>query len=458
MNVDNVSKEGYFCHDFALEGWLVMHESACGASGTDLTPPGTGESTVFDHMEGARHLPFFGELSGLEEGDPSWRSISAGLVVLRLVDAWIEEGAAAVTADGWGVRSVNAAIEEMPAGLPARAILRSVVDAVKASPAGDMHAIAPRLMAYARALDLDAKWALAADVYETVIAHAHPVEDSDVAIAAHLRLGYCQRGLGALDLASTSYECASAIARDVDDMFGVLRAQIGAAKIALARGNMPSAERLLDDTIAQAASREDLVDVHAMALQDRADVAYHRGRYDLSVELAYASLELTRDPVNRDRLLGGIAGAFYMLGVRSAARDAYLIIEATTQEEYLRWSASINLMEIAARDGSMPVFERYRRSLATMPFPPAMEAQFHLQTAESYEALAQPDAALTSAERARAIAERFQFNQTLFAADAVAARVRAGAAITARAPEPSIPASLRTIASRIGDMRRLVPS
>ena len=410
-----------------------------------------------NHIEGARHLPFFSELAGLEDDAASWRAVSAGLVVLRLVDAWIEEGAAAVVDDGWGMRSVEASIEEMPAGLPARAILRSIVDAIRTSDASDMHAIAPRLMAYARALDLDAKWALAADVYESIISHVHPVEEADVAIAAHLRLGYCLRSMGALDDATRSYDAASAIAHDVDDLFGILRAQIGAAKIALARGNMPMAEQLLQDTIERASTRDDLVDVHAMALQDRADVAYHRGRYDLSVELAYSSLEITRDPVNRDRLLGGIAGAFYMLGVRSAARDAYLIIEATTQEEYLRWSASINLMEIAARDGSMPLFERYRRTLATMPFPPALEAQYFLQVAESHEALAQPDAAFASAERARSIAERFGFNQTAFAAEAVATRVRSHAPVVARVPEAAIPDSLKTIAASISEMRRLVP-
>lgn len=410
-----------------------------------------------NHMEGARHLPFFSELAGLEDDDASWRAVSAGLVVLRLVDAWIEEGAAAVVADGWGMRSVEASIEEMPARLPARAILRSIVDAIRTSDPSDMHAIAPRLMAYARALDLDAKWALASDVYESIIAHVHPVEEADVAIAAHLRLGYCLRSMGALDEAARSYDAASAIAHDVDDMFGILRAQIGAAKIAIARGNLPMAEQLLQDTIERAATCENLVDVHAMALQDRADVAYHRGRYDLSVELAYSSLEITRDPVERDRLLGGIAGAFYMLGVRSAARDAYLIIEATTQEEYLRWSASINLMEIAARDGSTPLFERYRRTLATMPFPPALEAQYLLQVAESHEALAQPEAAFASAERARAIAERFGFNQTAFAAETVAARVRTRTPVSVRVPEAAVPDSLKSIASSISEMRRLVP-
>jgi tetratricopeptide (TPR) repeat protein len=412
---------------------------------------------VFDDIMGARHLPFFTELAELEDGDPAWRSLSAGLVVLRLVDAWIVEGAAAVAADGWGVRSVEAAIEEMPAGQPARAVLRSVVDALKDSPTGEMHAIAPRLIAYARALDLDAKYSLAADVYETVISHVHPLEESDVAITAHLRLAACQRRLGDLDGASRTFEAASAIAADVDDIVGILRAQIGTAKIALARGNMPGAERILDETIARASS-DDLVEVRAVALQDRADVAFHRARYDLAVELAYRSLELTTDSINRDRLLADIAAAFYMLGVHTAAKDAYQILEATAQEQYSRWLASINLMEIAARDGSMPLFERYRRTLAATKLPPTLEAQFYLQTAESYESLAQGEAAIDAAGRAGAVAARHGFNETLFAADAVVSRVTQGQRAMVTAPEIPVPESLRDIATTIHDWRSKVPA
>ena len=338
---------------------------------------------MFDQREGARHLPFFAELAALEDGDPSWRAVSAGLVVLRLVDTWIEEGAAAVAANGWGLRSVEAAIEEMGAGLPARSVLQSIVTALKSSPANDMRAIAPRLLAYGRALDLDAKWALAADVYETVIAHVHPVEESDVAITAYLRRAYCERSLGELDAAESSYESASHIAQNANDLFGVLRAQIGSAKIATVRGNMPRAEQLLDRAIVSARD-EAFRDVRAMALQDRATVAHLRGNFDLAVRFAYQSLELTRDAINRDRLLADIAGSFYMLGVRSAARDAYVIIQATAQEQYQRWVATINLMEIAATDGSAPLFERYRKSLADAMLPPVLEAEYHFHIGTGY--------------------------------------------------------------------------
>ena len=107
----------------------------------------------------------------------------------------------------------------------------------------------------------------------------------------------------------------------------------------------------------------------------------------------------------------------------------------------------------------MPLFERYRRSLASVAFPPAQEAQFHLQTAESYEALEQFDSAIAAAERARRVAEQFGFNKTTFDAEAIIVRAKAGESVAQPlAPDSPVPASLRTIASTIGQMRRLVPT
>ena len=371
---------------------------------------------MFDQTEGTRHLPFFAELAALEDGDPSWRAVSAGLVVLRLVDAWIEEGAAAVAADGWGMRSVEAAIEEVDEGVPARAVLRSVVTALKGSQPNDMRGIAPRLMAYGRALDLDAKWALAADVYETVIAHVHPVEESDVAIGAFLRRAFCQRSLGELEAAAGSYDSASRLAQRVSDLVGALRAEVGAARIAALRGNLPSAEAALDEIIRRAA-QHGIADVHAHALHERADVAYLRGQYDVAVRLAYEALEEETDPRNRERLLADIAGSFYMLGARSAARDAYLILEATCREQYLRWIAEINLMEIASVEGSATLFERYRRSLIRGALPWELQAQFYLHAGEGYARLGEVEAAKGALIVAQDIASKFSFNQLLFAVE-----------------------------------------
>jgi tetratricopeptide (TPR) repeat protein len=380
--------------------------------------------------------------------------VSAGLVVLRLVDAWVEEGAAAVAADGWGMRSVEAAIEEVDDGLPARSVLRSVVTALKASQPNDMRGVAPRLLAYGRALDLDAKWALAADVYETVIAHVHPVEESDVAIAAHIRAGHCRRNLGDLDAAESRFALASDLARTTDDLVGTLRAQIGLAKVATSRGNLPFAEQLLDETVATARENE-LADIHSLALHDRADVAHLRGNYELAIRLAYEVLVKPIDSLNRDRLLNDIAGSFYMLGVRSAARDAYLILESTAQEIYARWTAGVNLMQIAAEEGSAPLFERYRRRLLAADLPPQLRVQFLTHVGDGYDALGDLERAAESLTAAHLMANSYGFNQLSFAVEEKLVAL-ASAARKTQPEEARLPDEVRGIAAALRSMRELV--
>jgi tetratricopeptide (TPR) repeat protein len=376
---------------------------------------------AFDTTENMRHLPFFAELASLEGEDPSWRSVTAGLVVLRLVDSWIEEGAAAVSADSWGVRSVRAAIEDMPTGVPARTILTGVVDALTSSHGGDLHAVAPRLMAYARSLDLDARWSLAADVYETVIAHAHPVEDSDVAVNALLRRAHCLRELGDLPAAMTAYGTAGQVARASNDMMSDLRARIGEAKILASKGNLPAADRILEVAAAEAADHE-LTEVRSIATHDRSYIAHLRGQYDSAVRFAYDAMRDSASERERDRILGDLAGSFYMLGVKSAARDAFLILANTAREQYMRWTATINLMELAADEGVSIQFERYRQQLSAESLPPMLQAQFELHVGRGYQSFGEYDTARSWLERAARTATSHSYNQLAFAAEESLAR------------------------------------
>jgi tetratricopeptide (TPR) repeat protein len=401
-----------------------------------------------------RHLPFFTELAALDDADSAWRAVSAGLVVLRLVDSLVEEGSAAVAADGWGVRSVRAAVEEMPAGMPARAILTSVVDALVDSNGADIHAVAPRLMAYARSLDLDAKWALAADVYETLIAHVHPSEDSDVVVNAHLRRGRCLREIGSFAEATAAFTTAAEVADAHGDMIGMLRARIGEAKIVVARGNLPAAEAMLDETIARATVLE-LLEVRSVATHDRAYIAHTRGQYDAAVRFAYDALRDSVSPSERDRILGDLAGSFYMLGVKSAARDAFLILATTAREQYQRWVATINLMELAAEDGVGLQFERYKQQLANAGLPPALRAQFELHVGRGYQQFGDFNAARTWLERAQQTASAHSLNHLVFAAED---------ALDNNLPLPStpiptisfdIPRDVENIAAELKEMRRL---
>jgi tetratricopeptide (TPR) repeat protein len=362
-----------------------------------------------------RHLPFFEEVASHAEGDPQWRSAMAGLVTLRLVDAWLEDGPAVTTDDGWGFRGVSSAIEDVDEGTPIRSILGRVVDALKERKP-DIHVVVTPLMAYGQSLEYDAKWTLAADVYQTVLAHLHPVEDSDASIAAHLRLGSCYRNLHRIDDAVEAFASASEIANAVGDFVGILRARIGEAKIATVRGNLPEAATILDDTIARATSA-DLRDVRSRALHDRSGVATLGGQYELAIRLAYEALGHSTSPTERDRILGDIAGAFFYLGVFSAARDAYLVLSVTAQEQYTRWAATLNLLEIAAQTGAEMLFEQHRRQLADQHLPPFLATGFEVNVGKGYQHFGNFAKARLHLEHAMAMAGEHGLNQFLFEAE-----------------------------------------
>jgi tetratricopeptide (TPR) repeat protein len=409
---------------------------------------------AFETTENMRHVPFFTELATLEETDISWRAVTAGLVVLRLVDAWVEEGVSVVSAESWGVRSVRAAIDDVPDGTPARAILGGIVDALTSSSAGDLHAVAPRLMAYAKSLDLDAKWSLAADVYETILAHVHPIEDADVAFNALLRRGHCLRELGAYVAASAIFATAAEVANRSGDMVGTLRARIGEAKIMTARGNLPAADALLADT-ASRANEEELGEVRGQAIHDRSHVAHLRGQYDAAVRFAYDALKDADNETWRDRILSDLAGSFYMLGVKSAARDAFVVLAATAREQYARWVATINLMELAAEEHLRLDFERHRQQLAGAKLPPLLLTQFELHVGRGYQTLGEFGAARTWLERAIRHAAEHSFNQLLFEAERALATGGPERVATPVGRTLAVSSEVSAIAAELRGMREL---
>jgi tetratricopeptide (TPR) repeat protein len=311
--------------------------------------------------------------------------------------------------------------------------------------------VAPRLMAYGRALDYEGRWRLAADVFGTLVAHAHPTEDGDLAVDANMQLGYCARMLGDWRAADAAYRRAGEVAQLCGDVVKVLRARIGDAKLAIDRGNLPRAEAILDETIGEAGRRE-LVEERARALQDRADVAYRRGQYERAVQLGYEALSGLTDPAARDRALSDVAVALTELGVRSAARDAHLILAATAQEQYSRWIAVVNLIELATLDRCEPVFEQYRRELAEAPLPPTLEWYYHYYVGRGYQAFGRPAEAGAALEYALDVATRHGLNKFVFDAEQALAELARGAPTEFR-PEPDTPDGVREVAHAIGRWR-----
>jgi hypothetical protein len=140
--------------------------------------------------------------------------------------------------------------------------------------------------------------------------------------------------------------------------------------------------------------------------------------------------------------------------MRGAARDAYLILAATAQEQYTRWIATINLMECAAADGREPMFEQYRRELADASLPVTLACQYNYYVGEGYRLFGRMEQARRALERALELAEQHRLNAMMFRVEQSLESLKdGGVVIIAEAVEPS--SEVSGVAAAIRGLREL---
>lgn len=405
---------------------------------------------MFEPDHKLRHLAFFSFIASRTEDDPQWRSATAGLLVLRLVDALADDGREAIV-DGWAIPNVRSAIADVDAGTPIRSLLGRAIDALE-QPNATLATVITPLLAYGQALEYDAHFELAADVYHSVLAHIDPLADADNSVAANVRLAHCYHELGQHTDARATLRVAEEVASAAGDMIGVLRARLELAKVDLVEGNYSQAEAIYDETVRRAVG-PGMEDVRSRALHGRSNVAFNRGQYELAIQIAYQALNLSQSPRERDRILADIAVSFLELGVYSAARDAYMILSATAQEQYLRWASTLNLLEIASQTGAETLFELYRRQLVEQPLPPRMATSYQLNTGLAYRRFGNHERAHRHLQRAFAMAGEHGFTKYLLQAEEAMHHLKKAA------PPPRHPATIsldtEEVAAALHDMREV---
>jgi len=400
-----------------------------------------------------RHSAFVEALESGTEGDSDWTAKNAGLVVLRLVDAWLTSAGDAPELSVWGMKGARSAIEAVSPSQVVRAILSGVVDSIEQTGGADARKLAPRLLAYGRCLDHDGHWKLAIDVYRTILGWQPPALDADMVIDAQMRLAHCYRVESRYDEAAIAYAAAKRVARSSGDQMKELHARVGEGTLAVARGNLPLAESILDEAIA-ASTLAGFGEVRSIALHGRAFVANARRHYEDAARFAYDALSATHSLTARDRILTDLALSLTQTGALDAARDAFLVVAATAQEQYVRWVAMVNLMEVGALQTNEPLFERYRRELAGESLPDSLRAQYYYYAAFGYHAFGKATAAEGSLADARAIAEHHAYNQLSFEIETLAGNVRHGIAAERRVSGNV--ERVRDIAAAVSEMRDLV--
>jgi tetratricopeptide (TPR) repeat protein len=163
-------------------------------------------------------------------------------------------------------------------------------------------------------------------------------------------------------------------------------------------------------------------DVRGLAWHDRAHIAHRRGRVAEAIDYAYEAWSAIDDPTARERVLGDLAAIALSAGYRDTARDANSVLQATAREPYVRWLATINLMEIAALDRREVDFTRLRRSLAGVALGPVVEAEYLYYGALGDLTFQRRPQAIEALRRAVEIAERCQLGEVLFRAESALKR------------------------------------
>lgn len=390
----------------------------------------------------------------MSEADPEWSATNAGLLVLRLVDGWLTEGSQCAQASVHGLRAIRTVIDAIPHDQLARPILSGIVDAIEGANMPDIRPLAPRLMAYGRCLDHAAKFVLAIDVYQAVLGQLPPGSDSDIALDVHVRLGHCFRVAGRFDDAAAMYVEGKRIAQAANDSAKVLHARVGEGTLAVARGNLPLAQSILDEVIA-AATAGGFDDIQAIALHGRAFVANARGQYEDGARFAYEALRFTHSLWGRDRLLIDLSESLTQLGALDAARDGLLVVATTGEEQIARWTAAVDLIEVGAMQMNEPLVERYRRELLDEPLTPYLQTVYHYHSALAHHAFGKFPLAETALDRAGELAQKHGHNQLLFKIDELRDTVRKGVAAERRAAAARNVADVQDIAAAVAEMRAL---
>ncbi len=390
-----------------------------------------------------RHRPFLQALAQGEPTSPEWLAARAGLLLLRYMDAWS-------TGEWLPVQllaeraAVSEAICAIPSGDQFRGLLAVLLERTTTewaiSAGGEPYPLPPSiariaspLLAYAHALQFSSQWALAADVYLTVweACGAHgkqlprPVDDADCAMTAALRLGACYRTLGEADRAATAYAAALAMSEERGDVRTILRARLGIAKLIQDRGNLPLADERMAEIIRDANTSQ-LQDIRAWAFHDRSAVAVQRERFREAVEYGFESWALERDPSERERVLGDLAGALLGAGFINVARAANQLLAATAQEALTRWCVMINLIEIATIDRDEHEFDDVSRTLRSAVLPPRILALYHFYAGQGEAVFGRPLRAFGDLKRALTIAEEHGLGELVVKAEAALMRFNEG--------------------------------
>jgi tetratricopeptide (TPR) repeat protein len=408
------------------------------------------------------HLAYLEALAQCTDEGARWHSVTAGYAVLQLFEGWAGNDGSALPPTVLELRRVRKRLAAIPESDPIRRCLTQLVDVIERAtteqdePVLRGIEVARILAAYGKLLQYEASWSLSRDVFETLVTYAQSIDDEERLLDSMLMVGFSLRMLAQFDEARDAYGRLRDTAALLESEQYLLLSELGFAKIAIERGNLPAAAGMLDQIITEA-REEQHAGIRAKALMERARVASQLGDLASATVLGHQALVQSRDPMERDRILINLSVTLMQLGLWEQSRDGNLVLIATAQEAAVRWMAQINLMQLAYLERREPMFEHYRREVAEMDLPPYLEAVYWEATAHGLRVFGRVPDATRAFQRMLAVAERHGINEFILSAERALEDVAAAADplehMSAPASEP--PPELATVARAVTELRIL---
>jgi tetratricopeptide (TPR) repeat protein len=368
---------------------------------------------------GIRHEAFFATLGKMPEDHERWPALLAALVTLRMIDEWV----AAQHVPAEMLAAVQTTLETVPADDPSRHLVSDLLAPIARRDTPTFRTVAPPLLAYAHWLQDNSHWPLADDVYTTVwlgLTSVARVADVDLADASEAALlaATCRRNTGDPTGAEAAYAAAHALATERGDEVRLRRAELGYAKVAQMRGNLPAAEAALRELIAHT-MHPTLAGVRALAYHDLGVALFWREEYDAALKAYYEALTCPQDPKERMRVVADIGGVLGELGYVPEARIADRLVWDRSADIGLEGVAGVNLMELARLDGNEAEFARYRDLVAQKldRLPIKTQVDYYYTLGLGFETFGDRKRALKHYDRAIELAETHGLGQELYRID-----------------------------------------
>ncbi len=398
-------------------------------------PEAMGALTHGDFLERARQ-------ERERDDSVSSRVALGAYLVARLVARWLNLGELLEDREAydWQRASTHRYILELEQDRAETRLLQSVLDALEGEAGARVTSARMSLTAYAYFLEHEGRLGEALEIVSLAARTYGDVIPAPDFTSLALFIGRLNRLQARWEDANTAYTAAAEAALAYGDRVSALLSQLGRANVLRGQGNLPRARAAVEQVIEKAAG-EDCTEVRSKAYADLAYVLELQKLPFEALRANYDAVRISRDPLNRMRLLGDLGVKLAALGFCDEARTAFEVVASSDASFLVRTNAVLELMQIESVARNRMAFERRRHELHAQlgRMTPSMTVDYHYKVGLGLARFGIMGRAREAWTEAMELAERHRLNVWYFQIERTLSELGDGALPEAErgTPEPA---------------------